>query len=135
MKDTLTPEDRSAMVAYRIDRALQTLEEAQYNADGGYFNTAVNRLYYACFYAASALLLKYHHECNSHAGVKTQFSLHFIQTELLGRKHGSTLRQLYDSRQSGDYADFNYCDLATYEDYKTKATDFVTAIKSFIAAE
>lgn len=132
MKDTLTPEDRAAMVSYRLERAFQTLEEAQYTADGQYYNTAINRLYYSCFYAASALLLKHHIDCSSHAGVKNQFSLHFIQTGLIDKKYGSTLRQLFDSRQSGDYADFIYCDLPLYEDYKTKAVDFVNAIKNAV---
>lgn len=42
------------------------------------------------------------------------------------------LRQLFDSRQSGDYADFIYCDMELYQDYKVKATDFVNAIKQAI---
>lgn len=59
MKEKLTPENRIAIVTYRLERAHETLKEADYNTDGGYYNAAVNRLYYACFYAASALLLSH----------------------------------------------------------------------------
>jgi enterochelin esterase family protein len=38
------------------------------------WNTAVNRLYYACFYAVIALLLKNDIETQSHNGARTKFS-------------------------------------------------------------
>lgn len=58
MREKLNSETRAAIVSYRLERAHETLQEADYNANGGYYNTAINRLYYACYYAASALLLK-----------------------------------------------------------------------------
>ena len=42
MKSELTLNDRKNLIEYRLSRAVETLEEAQYNADGEYFNTAVN---------------------------------------------------------------------------------------------
>lgn len=58
MKETLDEETRFSIITYRIDRAKETLTEAEYNAKGGYYNSAVNRLYYACYYAVSALLFQ-----------------------------------------------------------------------------
>lgn len=55
MKEKLDSESRAAIVNYRLERAYETLKEADYNTAGGYYNAAVNRLYYACYYAASAL--------------------------------------------------------------------------------
>lgn len=46
MKEKLTPENRAAIVDYRMERAYETLKEADYNTDSGYYNAAVNRLYY-----------------------------------------------------------------------------------------
>lgn len=46
MNDRLSDEDRAAVVAYRLERAEATLKEADYNTAGGYYNAAVNRLYY-----------------------------------------------------------------------------------------
>lgn len=57
MKQELSPEHRAALVEYRLERAHNTLEEADYMRNGNYYNAAINRLYYACFYAASALLI------------------------------------------------------------------------------
>lgn len=62
MIEKLSEEERVALVEYRLDRAESTLVEADYNADGGYYNSAVNRLYYAAYYATSALRA-YRQEC------------------------------------------------------------------------
>ena len=48
----LTDEERNLLVAYRIQRAKETLSEADnLIEEAGFFNAAVNRLYYACYYA------------------------------------------------------------------------------------
>lgn len=46
------------LAAYRFRRAEETLIEIPYLKQQGYYNTAVNRFYYACHYAAAALLIK-----------------------------------------------------------------------------
>lgn len=110
MKSELTLNDRKNLIEYRLSRATETLVEAQYSADGGYFNTAVNRLYYAAYYATSALMLANGISATSHAGTKTMLSLYFIRTGLLDVEHGKSFMTLFENRQSGDYEDFVYCD-------------------------
>lgn len=132
MKSELTLEDRKNLIEYRLSRASETLEEAQYNADGGYFNTAVNRLYYAAYYAASSLMLAYGLTSTSHAGIKTMLSLHFVRTGLLDIEYGRTFMTLFESRQSGDYEDFVYCDQKLYNKLYPKTTEFIDALKALI---
>ena len=50
-------EEARILVMYRLERARESLEEAGILLEREYGNTFVNRLYYACFYAVSALLL------------------------------------------------------------------------------
>lgn len=50
-KETVT------LITYRLERAHESLEEAKILFERDFANTFVNRLYYACFYAVSALLL------------------------------------------------------------------------------
>lgn len=47
MKDVFDPESKKALIDYRIERAYETLKEAKYNSDGGFYHAAVNRMYYA----------------------------------------------------------------------------------------
>jgi len=50
-------EETRILIMYRLERARESLEEAVILLEREYGNTFVNRLYYACFYAVSALLL------------------------------------------------------------------------------
>ena len=77
MKERLDRENIEALAAYRFQRAEETLKEIPYLKQQGYYNTAVNRLYYACYYAAVALLIKHELNPGTHAGVKQMLGLHF----------------------------------------------------------
>jgi uncharacterized protein (UPF0332 family) len=58
------------LVKYRISRSLETLREADAMIQNGFWNASVNRIYYACYYAVSGLLLKKNIETNSHKGIR-----------------------------------------------------------------
>ena len=106
MNTGLTDDNYVALSKYRQERAHETLAEIPYLSEQGYFNTAVNRLYYACYYAAVALLTKHHIKTGTHAGVKTMLGLHFVSKGLISKESGRAFTNLFDSRQSGDYDDF-----------------------------
>jgi uncharacterized protein (UPF0332 family) len=80
-----------------------TYDAAKILAENGFWNSAVNRLYYSVFYSVNALLVKNEIYSRSHSGMRTQFSLHFIKTGKLDKKFGVLLAELYDWRQKGDY--------------------------------
>ena len=46
------------LINYRVERAYKTLHTARTLAVSGDWNAVANRLYYACFYAVLALLVK-----------------------------------------------------------------------------
>ena len=132
MKEQLNSEDRKGLIAYRLKRASETIAEAEYNAKGGYYNTAVNRLYYSAYYATSALMLAYGLKTSTHAGVKTLLSLHFVRTGLLDIEHGKTFMLLFENRQSGDYEDFVYCDSKLYSQLLPMTLCFIEAIRELL---
>ncbi len=92
-------------IKYRINRADETYEEALFLAEKERWNTVVNRLYYACFYAVIALLLKSNIKSSTHAGTRNQFGLHFIKTKRIDVEYGTLYSRLFDYRQKGDYGD------------------------------
>ena len=53
----LNDEDRREIVNYRLEKSLRTYNEAVGSIANGYVETAANRLYYAAYYAVSALLV------------------------------------------------------------------------------
>ena len=93
-------------ISYRINLAKETLQAARVLAETGHWNSVINRLYYACFYAISALLYKNDINATTHSGLKHQFSQHFILTEKIDKDLGKVFAQIFDLRQKADYGDF-----------------------------
>ena len=63
------------LIQYRIDRALETLEDARILQKSKRWKACVNRLYYACYYAVSALLLQKGLFSSKHTGIRSMFNL------------------------------------------------------------
>ena len=132
MKETLDEQSRNDLMRYRIERADETLQEAGLLAKEGYYNAAFNRLYYACFYAALALLVKHGITTSTHVGVKTMLGLHFVSKGLLDKEQGKTFSRLFEIRHSGDYDDFVYCDKEMTDEYTPQAEAFIQRIKALL---
>lgn len=132
MKDSFDAESKSALIKYRIERAYETMNEAKYNAAGGFYVAAVNRMYYACYYAVLALFLKYNLSAQTHHGVKSMLGLHFVSSGLLSKEDGKTFSDLFDKRHSGDYDDFVFCDMDTVNNLYPRAERFINNIDSLL---
>jgi uncharacterized protein len=105
----MTLEERTEYVKYRIGSAYKTFEAAKVLADNGFWNSAVNRLYYSVFYAVNALLVMNQIPTKSHSATRSQFSMHFVKTGKFEKKFGKLLSKLFDWRQKGDYENvFDY---------------------------
>ena len=133
MKDQLDIESRQALIQYRLQRAEETLEESAILADAKHYNAAMNRLYYACYYAVVAALLRYGVNASTHSGVKTMFGLHFIVKQRLSNEHGKTFNRLFEIRHSGDYDDFVYCDEDMVKEYTPKAQNLIFDIQQLLS--
>jgi uncharacterized protein (UPF0332 family) len=73
-------DSNSELVTYRLQKARETLIDARILADASRWNPCVNRLYYACFYAVSALLIKEGLSSTKHTGLRSLFNRHFVKT-------------------------------------------------------
>ncbi len=112
----MTPDERKQYVQYRIETAYKTFDAAKVLYDNGFYNSAINRLYYSLFYAINALLVKNEIYAQTHSGIRNQFSLHFIKTMILDKKHGRLFSELFDWRQKGDYGNmFDFDKKTVYE--------------------
>lgn len=94
----MTPE-QGELVRYRLARAMESLDEARLLFANGHVRTAVNRIYYACFYAVSALLLTKGESSPKHSGVRSLFDQLWIVTGRLPKDMGRFYRRLFDARQ------------------------------------
>jgi uncharacterized protein (UPF0332 family) len=135
MKQELDPESINALINYRFNRAKETLLETETLVEKGFYNAAVNRLYYACYYAVIALLVKHQITANTHAGVKQMLGSHFVVTGKLTAKYGRFYSQLFNDRITGDYDDFITYDQEMIDQLFPNANEFIYAIGELLKNE
>ena len=128
----MTNEQRKDIVIYRIENAVNTLKEVKEHIVNGFYNTAINRMYYACFYAVSALLVANQIEVKSHDGTRQKFGQHFVLTGIVPKDMGKFYRVIFDKRSAGDYEDFITHDLETAEAFFPQTEEFVNQIKILV---
>lgn len=129
---SLDQESRKAIVDYRLERAYQALEEARSTVKNGFLNLAANRLYYALYYAASALLISKGIPTKTHAGIMTQFHLHLVKTSIVSIDDGKLFRTMYNLRQESDYEDFIEVHAEDIDELMPKVVDLVEKLKNLI---
>ena len=132
MTDFFDDNSRHDLIEYRCRRSKNALKEAELLFDNGYYNGAVSKLYYAAFYAASSLMLKYQLNASKHSGIKTMLGLHFVSKKLLSFQAGKTFTTLYEKRQSSDYEDFAYCDNSTYLELRPLTEQFIDEVETLM---
>ena len=77
------------------------------------------------FYAAEAVLLTKSLSFNSHAGVISGFSEHFVKTGIFPKEMGKAINQAFEKRQLGDYE-------YTLVISKTEAKEILESGKEFV---
>lgn len=99
-------EPDNALIQHRLARARETLAEAEVLAGAQLWRGCVNRLYYACFYAVTALLLDEGVAASKHSGVRSLFNERLVKSGRMPRDIARQFNRLLDDRQESDYADY-----------------------------
>ncbi|HEX9870691.1 MAG TPA: HEPN domain-containing protein [Candidatus Tectomicrobia bacterium] len=101
---------RGEVVRYRWERAHTSLKAAGREAAAGDYPLAINRAYYALFYAVSALLLEEGRRFGKHTSVRAAFNRDIIRAGRLSETDGDIYNQLFRDRHEGDYVEFTKFD-------------------------
>ena len=125
---TLTDQQRCDIVRYRMENALKMLSEVESHRQNGFYNTAVNRMYYACYYAATAKLISMGIEVKSHDGVRLNLGKHVVMTGTLSPELGRFYSRLFSKRSTGDYDDFVNHTLETVDELLPNAHLFINTL-------
>ena len=98
--------DHSKVIQYRLARAWETLEDARILAHSKRWHACVNRMYYACFYMITGLLLTQGVSSSKHTGIRGLFNLHFVKPGTIDKDIAKIYNDLFERRQESDYIDF-----------------------------
>jgi len=119
---------KNDLIYYRIARAKDTYDDALILSEKEKWNSTINRLYYATYYAVMALLLDSDLKPTTHNGAKSNFSEYFIKTGKIDSKYGKMYSQLFTWRQKGDYDDLFDFDKDKVMPYFEPVNDFILLI-------
>ena len=90
---------------YRLEQAEEALSEADLLLNAGHFRGAINRAYYAMFYAIQVLVVKNKVKVSKHSGVISYFDREFVKPGIIDKEFSKWLHRLFDLRQDADYGD------------------------------
>lgn len=126
-------EDRTGdLLRYRIEQAHDTVREAEILLASEALRGAINRAYYAMFYAALALLATQQLGTSKHGGVIALFDREFVKPGTFAPALSRSLHVAFDLRQTHDYGEIIAPDRETAERLVAEARDFVNAVETYL---
>lgn len=124
--------DRNELIKYRLNRANETLEEAKFAIDNKRYLLAANRIYYASFYAVSALAIKHEFKTSKHAQLLSWFNKNFVKNGIVEKRLGKFYLDAFEMRQESDYEDFVVIDKTSVDEKLKLASEFIDRISELV---
>ncbi len=128
-------EEQEKVVEHRLKKAHETLISAKLLLDADQRISAVNRLYYACFYAVTALLETRGLASSKHSGILSLFNKHFVKSGTIRSESGTFYKHLYHKRHEGDYTDFAEFTHERVSEMYASAASFIAEISRLVEKE
>jgi uncharacterized protein len=131
---TYSDDECRQLAAMRMARADVVLADASMLVDGGSSLSAVNRCYYAMFYAASALAIRNGCDFHKHRAVISWFNREYVKTGRFPLALGKSFRAAFDQRCDADYTDVAAFTADQVTTMLEQARRFVAEVKSLLQA-
>lgn len=123
----------SEMVSLKMIKARKTLDEIAILVENELWHTAINRMYYACFYATTALLASIDIHTKTHNGAKQMLGQHFVKTGKVSESLNDYYAELFHMRQSADYEDVEIYEKEDVLQLVAPAHDFISEIEKLLS--
>ena len=117
---------------YRINNAAETLSTAKLCLDNKRYKDAINRSYYAAFYAVKAVLAIEEIDFKRHKDVVAYFKKYYVATNIFERSIGKKLAHLQQKRETSDYDDFYVASLEEANEQYFDAEAIIKAVKEHL---
>lgn len=115
-----------------LARAHEMLRVAKFNLDEGFRTTAVNRAYYAIFYAANALLATKGIARSKHSAVIASFRQEFIKSSNIEPEYSRIYGRVMDDRNISDYVIVEEIEFDRAKADLGDAEKFVNRVEKFL---
>ena len=124
--------EREEIVEYWRKRARECLDDAKLLLENGRLHSAVNRIYYALFYQASAYLLAEGLSFSKHSGVLAALNKELVKTGKVDKELGKFYNRMFEHRRSGDYGELVEFEERDVRGWLETAEKFIDTIEGLI---
>lgn len=91
---------------HRLKKAKDLLRQSKLLFENSEYDGSINRSYFAIFHAMRSLLALVGLDSRKHTGVISYFDQYFVKTGICEKQLSVIAHTAFDSRQFGDYQDF-----------------------------
>lgn len=120
------------LARHRLGRAKQAFSEGEHLLTKRASMGAVNRFYYAAFYAARSLLATRELDSSRHSGVISLFQAQFVKPGLISTENAKALPRAFEKRQKSDYGDFSTVTAKEAQAIRNEVSDFLEACEQML---
>jgi len=128
----MKPEDSESLVLHRLQKSEEALQAALIMLEKEMLSFAMNRIYYALYYAVQALMGYKGVHFAKHGQVKGYFNREFIKSGKLPKEIGRFYNKAFEYRQKFDYVDFVVPERSLVSDYYEMAQKVVLQIRVYL---
>lgn len=123
---------REQAVRARMDQAHETLKEAEVLFEQGFLRGAINRSYYAMFYAVLAPAASRDVVISKHTHAIAFLDKEFVRTGIFPKELSRALHIGFDERQTSDYGEIWDIDSTAAKQSLSDAQSFVKTIENYL---
>jgi len=127
--------DVKELAQYWLSKSVEAEESATLLFNHQQWSACVSRLYYASFYAMSALLALRHLSYGKHSAVRASLHRDFVKLGLLPVEVGMVYNRLFEWRQKADYEAFLEMNEQMAGDLLMQAKDLLESLRKYAEAE
>lgn len=122
-------------VRYKIVKSNHSLRAASLLMDNEFYNEAISRLYYACFYMIKAYFFEHQIDAKTHEEIRNLMNDHLVKTNAITENDVTFYTNIFEIRHSVDYGYFIDFDKKLAQILLTETEIFIINIKELIAEE
>jgi uncharacterized protein len=131
----MSSDNIQVLVRSRLEQADDALNAARILLEQHSVRAAVNRAYYAMFYAVLALLALRKQETSKHSGVISLFDREFVRPGVFSRDLSQWLHRAFRQRLAADYAPLRTVSKDEAQQMFDEAQAFVARVREHLARE
>jgi uncharacterized protein (UPF0332 family) len=131
----MSSDNIQVLVCSRLEQADDALNAARILLEQHSVRAAVNRAYYAMFYAVLALLALRKQETSKHSGVISLFDREFVRPGVFSRDLSQWLHRAFRQRLAADYAPLRTVSKDEAQQMFDEAQAFVARVREHLARE